>query len=56
VHFSDPIASTGSDFASVVQLRDKVRNVIAAKCGEPDLGGLAKPIVPTAASASRTET
>lgn len=56
VHFSDPIASTGADFASVVQLRDKVRNVIAARCGEPDLGGLAKPIVPTAASASRTET
>ena len=45
VHLGEPIPSMGADFASVVKLRDKVRNVIAAKCGEPDLGGLAKPAV-----------
>jgi 1-acyl-sn-glycerol-3-phosphate acyltransferase len=46
VSFNDPIAPTGSDFASIVQLRDKVRSVIAAQCREPDLGGLEKPVGP----------
>ncbi len=46
VYLDDPVPSMGADFASVVALRDKVRNVIAAKCGEPDLGGLAKPAIP----------
>ena len=48
VYLGEPILSTGTDFASVLQLRDKVRNVIVAKCGEPDLGGLSKPAVPAA--------
>jgi acyl carrier protein len=48
VHLGDPIKPTGVDFTSVVQLRDKVRGEIAAKCGEPDLGGLAKPASPGA--------
>ncbi len=30
----------GPEFAAVVELRDKVRQVILAKCGEPDLGEL----------------
>ena len=46
VHLGDPVPSMGADFASVVHLRDKVRSVIAVKCGEPDLGGLAKPAIP----------
>jgi 1-acyl-sn-glycerol-3-phosphate acyltransferase len=50
VSLSDPIPPTGKDFAAVVQLRDKVRSVIAAKCGEPDLGGLAKPEAPTSSA------
>jgi 1-acyl-sn-glycerol-3-phosphate acyltransferase len=47
VSLNDPIPPSGTDFASVVQLRDKVRKVIAAQCGEPDLGGLAKPEAPS---------
>jgi acyl carrier protein len=42
VHFRQAIKPKGSDFASVVHLRDDVRTEIAARCGEPDLGGLAK--------------
>ncbi len=43
VSFADPILPTGTDFAAVVQLRDAVRAVILAACGEPDLGELIKP-------------
>jgi 1-acyl-sn-glycerol-3-phosphate acyltransferase len=39
----NPIAPAGTDFASVVRLRDTVRNAILAGCGEPDLGELIKP-------------
>ena len=46
VTIENPIAPKGTDFASVVQLRDAVRNVIAAGCGEPDLGELIKPVAP----------
>lgn len=48
VALNDPVSPSGKDFASVVQLRDKVRQVIAAQCGEPDLGGLAKAEVTSA--------
>jgi 1-acyl-sn-glycerol-3-phosphate acyltransferase len=48
VNFGEPVEPTGTDFASVVQLRDKVRAMIVARCGEPDLGGLAKPAMPVA--------
>lgn len=40
---SDPIKPSGSDLPSAVQLRDAVRAVILANCGEPDLGELIKP-------------
>jgi 1-acyl-sn-glycerol-3-phosphate acyltransferase len=44
VTISDPIPPPlGTDLASVVQLRDAVRAVILAGCGEPDLGELIKP-------------
>jgi 1-acyl-sn-glycerol-3-phosphate acyltransferase len=43
VELGQAIKPAGTDFASIVQLRDQVRAEIAAKCGEPDLGGLAKP-------------
>lgn len=48
IHIDAPIRATGSDFAAVVQLRDAVRGVILRHCGEPDLGGLAKPPRPNA--------
>jgi 1-acyl-sn-glycerol-3-phosphate acyltransferase len=43
VNVYKPIAPSGTDFASVLKLRDQVRNVMLANCGEPDIGGLAKP-------------
>ncbi|HUI94738.1 MAG TPA: AMP-binding protein [Xanthobacteraceae bacterium] len=43
VHLDAAIPSTGSDFAAVLRLRDDVRSVVLRHCGEPDLGGLAKP-------------
>jgi len=43
VHLDAPIRPVGADFAAVVALRDQVRAVILRHCGEPDLGGLAKP-------------
>ena len=46
VAISDPIQPSGTDLASVVQLRDTVRAVILAGCGEPDLGELIKPVAP----------
>ena len=33
----EPIAPEGADFAAAVRLRDKVRAVILAQCGEPDV-------------------
>jgi 1-acyl-sn-glycerol-3-phosphate acyltransferase len=43
VTIADPVLPTGADLASVVRLRDTVRAVILAGCGEPDLGELIKP-------------
>ena len=43
VEIGEPVMPSGADFASVLQLRDAVRNVMLARCGEPDLGELAKP-------------
>ena len=50
VTIEHPIAPPGTDFASVVQLRDAVRNVVLAGCGEPDLGELIKPVRPVPAA------
>ncbi len=43
VELGEPILPSGSDFQSVVQLRDRVRQTMLARCGEPDLEELVKP-------------
>ena len=43
VEIGEPVMPSGTDFTSVLQLRDAVRNVMLARCGEPDLGELIKP-------------
>jgi 1-acyl-sn-glycerol-3-phosphate acyltransferase len=51
VQIETGVRPSGTDFASLLQLRDAVRKVILAHCGEPDLGELVKP----AASPGRPE-
>ncbi len=46
VHVDEPIPPYGTDFASLLRLRDRVRSVILRHCGEPDLAELAKPAAP----------
>lgn len=46
VEIADAVAPSGTDFEAVLQLRDAVRDEILSRCGEPDLGGLAKPEPP----------
>jgi len=41
-----PIEPKGTELGDVVQMRDTVRSVILAGCGEPDLGELIKPPKP----------
>jgi 1-acyl-sn-glycerol-3-phosphate acyltransferase len=43
VTIEEPVKPAGTDFAAIVKLRDSVRAIISARCGEPDLGELAKP-------------
>jgi 1-acyl-sn-glycerol-3-phosphate acyltransferase len=43
VEVAEPIKPSGTDFAAVLKLRQQVRDVILAGCGEPDLGELMKP-------------
>jgi 1-acyl-sn-glycerol-3-phosphate acyltransferase len=43
VYLEAAVPPLGTDFASMLQLRDQVRQAILARCGEPDLVGLAKP-------------
>jgi 1-acyl-sn-glycerol-3-phosphate acyltransferase len=45
VYFSEAVQPSGTNFTSVLQLQDKVRQVILQHCGEPDLGELAKPLL-----------
>ncbi len=42
VEIKDAVKPSGTDFASVLHLRDTVRNIVLAQCGEPDLGELVK--------------
>ena len=51
VDIAEPITPTGSNFASVLKLREEVRASILARCGEPDLGELVKPPAESAPSA-----
>jgi 1-acyl-sn-glycerol-3-phosphate acyltransferase len=50
VALAEPIQSSGTDLTSLVQLRDSVRAVVLAGCGEPDLGELIKPNQPATLS------
>jgi 1-acyl-sn-glycerol-3-phosphate acyltransferase len=43
VTIEEPIMPSGTDFASLLQLRDAARRVMLERCGEPDLGELVKP-------------
>ncbi len=43
IEFGDPLVSSGSDFQSVVRLRDEARQWMLTRCGEPDLADLVKP-------------
>ncbi len=46
VTIESAIMPTGTDFASVLRLRDEARGAILAGCGEPDVGELVKPLHP----------
>jgi 1-acyl-sn-glycerol-3-phosphate acyltransferase len=43
VEIGKPIRPSGTDFASLLQLRDDVRKSVLLRCGEPDLVELIKP-------------
>jgi 1-acyl-sn-glycerol-3-phosphate acyltransferase len=43
VEILDPFAPYGTDFESILRLRDAVREAILSRCGEPDLRELVKP-------------
>lgn len=43
VEIGEPIVPMGTDFASVLKLRDAARTAILARCGEPDIRELVKP-------------
>ena len=43
VEILDAFAPYGTDFSSVLRLRDAVREAVLARCGEPDLRELVKP-------------
>lgn len=45
IEIGAPMTATGSDFASAVQLRDAARKVMLARCGEPDVDELVKPVL-----------
>ena len=43
VEIGEPVQPSGTDFASLLRLRDDVRKSILSRCGEPDLVELIKP-------------
>ena len=43
VEILDPFVARGTDFESVLHLRDTVRQAVLSRCGEPDLRELVKP-------------
>jgi 1-acyl-sn-glycerol-3-phosphate acyltransferase len=44
VEILDPLTSGGTDFEQILHLRDAVRQAVLARCGEPDLRELVKPV------------
>lgn len=47
MEIGEPVMPSGTDFGSVVRLRDEVRKSVLSRCGEPDLGELVKPAATT---------
>jgi 1-acyl-sn-glycerol-3-phosphate acyltransferase len=43
VDIGAPIAPDGTDFSAVVHLRDRAREAILSRCGEPDIDEMVKP-------------
>ncbi|WEX90016.1 AMP-binding protein [Sinorhizobium garamanticum] len=43
IEIAAAVVPSGTDFASVLRLRDAAREAILARCGEPDLGEMVKP-------------
>ncbi|HTO62940.1 MAG TPA: AMP-binding protein [Bradyrhizobium sp.] len=43
IEIGDPIQPSGTDFQSIIRLRDQVRQWMLTRCGEPDLEELVKP-------------
>ena len=48
VEIGEPVVPSGTDFGSVLVLRDEIRKRILSQCGEPDLGELVKPVATAA--------
>ena len=46
IDIGEPISPAGTDFTSVLRLRDSAREAMLTRCGEPDLGVLIKPPAP----------
>ncbi len=43
IRIEEAVTPSGTDFASLLRLRDAVRQIVLAHCGEPDIGELVKP-------------
>ena len=43
IEILDPLQPHGTDFESILRLRDAARQAVLSRCGEPDLRELAKP-------------
>ena len=50
IEIGEPVMPSGTDFRSVLRLRDEVRDIVLSHCGEPDLGDLIKPVLSPAAT------
>jgi 1-acyl-sn-glycerol-3-phosphate acyltransferase len=48
VEIGEPVMPSGTDFGSVLRLRDEVRKSVLSRCREPDLGELIKPLATSA--------
>jgi len=47
VEILDPVVPSGTDFESILRLRDAARQAVLSRCGEPDLRELVKPAAAT---------
>ncbi|WEX74747.1 AMP-binding protein [Sinorhizobium numidicum] len=44
IEIAEAVVPSGTNFASVLRLRDAAREAILARCGEPDVGEMVKPM------------